>query len=380
MLLLNKRLLRKKEFGILLCMIPLLVLCMRMISQQDSGILTIALSNQQESDEETMQVIQTLLQGDSLIRYVYAEEEEARELVRTGEVDCAWIFREDFREKLLTTFSYTGEKIPPIYVVAKEDNVALQLARTNLYGSVYPQLSRLLCEKYLQTEFFDHRQVDTQSLENKYQQASRWNDLFQVVYMEPDRNQNMQETERTVDTASYLMMPIRGILVIFVMICGLVVTLYYLQDMERGIFAPIPVGRRGMLLYSYVIGATFDAGIAVCLSLVICDGRLPAWREVVLLVLFGLLTALFCNLVRLLCGTKENLARWIPLLVIAMLALCPVFLDLGKTFALQYIFPPTYYLRALYHDNMLFPTLAYAFLLLGLGTVLQRVAQKREFR
>ncbi len=380
MFLLNKRLLRKKEFVILLCLIPLLVLGMRMISRQDSGVITIAISNQEESDQETMQVIQKLMQEDSIIRYVFAKEEQARELVATGEVDCAWIFRENFREKLVSTFSYTGQKTPPIYVVAKEDNVALQLARTNLYGSVYPQLAMLLCETYLQGEYFDEEQIDTQKLMNYYQQASEWNDLFQMVYMEPEQIPDMQGVEIAESKESYLMMPIRGMLVIFVMVCGLVVTLYYLQDMERGMFAPIPVRRRGGLLYSYVIAATFDAGVVVFLSLFVSDGRVPSLREVVLLVLFGPLTALFCNLVRMLCRSKENLARWIPLLVIAMLALCPVFLDLGKLFALQYIFPPTYYLRALSHDKMLFPMLGYALLLWGMGTLLQKVAQKKEFR
>lgn len=374
---LNKRLLRKKEFLLLLCLIPLLVLGIRLVSKQDSGMVTIAISHQEEKDAETMQLIHKMMQEESIVQYVYAKEEQAREMVASGEVDCAWIFRKDFREKLMTTFSEKGEKVPPIYVVEQEDNVALQLARTKLYGNVYPYLAKLLCEHYLETEIFEGQEINRAQLQAYYEQATDWNDLFQMSYVEPDEVRERIGIEVTDAKESYLMVPIRGMLVIFLLICGLVVTLFYLQDIQRGMFAWIPVHRRGWLLYAYVFAAILDGGIVVCISQMLSEGRGISFRELLLLLLFMPVAAIFCDLVQLLCGTKENLARWIPLLVIAMLGLCPVFLDLGKDFALQYVFPPTYYLRALYSNEMLIAMFEYSLILFAVVCGLKKLRNKK---
>ena len=43
----------------------------------------------------------------------------------------------------------------------------------------------------------------------------------------------------------------------------------------------------------------------------------------------------------------------LPLLVVVMLLVCPVFFDLAMFRSLQYLFPPTYYVNAIYNTKYL---------------------------
>ncbi len=367
---LNKRLLHKKAFVLLLCLVPLLVWGMGRIAREDSGVMTILLSLEEPEDKLAMQLVEEILQEDSILRYEMAEPNEAYELVADGKADCAWIFREDFQEKLINTFTEEGEKVAPIYVVAQEDTVALQLAGTKLYGSVFPHLAQLLCRHFIENQVSEGENISEEELQAYYAVSGIEGDLFQVIY------EGNGETGEMLDQ-SYLLTPIRGILAVFLLICGLVVTLYYLQDGERGMFAWIPVHKRRGLLYCYLFAAGLDMSVVAVLSLLVCGGKPVSLRELEILMLYLLMTAVFCELMKLLCRNKETLAKWIPLISLAMLGLCPIFLDLGSDFALQYLFPPTYYLRALQSDGVIPAMVGYTTLVFAAETICRRVVQRK---
>ena len=366
----NKRLLHKRIFVLLLFLVPLLVWGMSRISEEDSGILTILISMEDAEDEIAGQVVEAVLQDDSILYYEVVEPKQAYQQVAAGQADCAWIFREDFQEKLISTFA-EDEVEAPVYVVAQEDTVALQLARTKLYAFVYPQLAPLICEHYMENEIPGVDNLSAKDLQDYYEKYQVQDSLFQMIYEETI------ETEPVSDQ-SYLMLPIRGILVIFLLIGGLVVTLYYLQDEERGMFAWIPVPRRRGLLYCYLFAACLDMSVVVVLSLLISEGRWISPRELGILVIYLFTGAVFCELMKLLCRTGKALVKWIPLVILAMLGLCPVFLDLGSSFALQYLFPPTYYLRALYSNRMLWIMAGYTMVLFVVETVWWKLSQRKE--
>lgn len=368
---LNKRLLHKKVFVLLLCLIPVLVWGMSRIAREDSGIMTILLSMENQQDDLVKQIFKEVLQDDSILYYEVVEPQQAYELVKAGKADCAWIFREDFQEKLISTFAEGVETVAPVYVVTREDNVALQLARTKLYAFIYPHLAKLINEHLLGGYLPGGDSEITGAQIQEYYKANLVEDsLFQIVY--EDAVGSASRTDVTTEQ-SYLLLPIRGILVILLLVCGLVVTLYYMQDGERGMFAWIPVPKRRGLLYCYLFAAGFDVSVVVILSLWISEGRWISLRELAILVLYLLTMAVFCALMRLLCRKVETLVKWIPLISLATLGLCPVFVDLGTGFVLQYLFPPTYYLRALYSNRMLVMMAAYTVVMFIMETICLKI-------
>lgn len=373
---LNKRLLHKKEFIILLCLIPVLVWCVTTFAKEDSGVVTVLLAMEDKNDELACNIIDEMKQEESIIRYVEVDVDRVYEKIEAGEADCAWIFRENLQDKLITTFAGKMEKEVPVYVVTQEDNVALQLARTKLYGYIFPHLAFLLCENYLETEILGGQQISIEELEEYYVQSAVEGSLIQVVQLSPDDMKQMSQKQEDKNS-SYLVAPLRGILMVLIIVTGLVVTMFYLQDQERGTFSWVPLHKRRRLLYSYLFPALFDTGLVVIISLFISEGGSLTSREVLVFLLYLPVVAVFCELMKIICRKKENLAKCIPLLSIAMLALCPVFLDMGRGFVPQYLFPPTYYLRVKNDLGQVWWMLVYSLVFFVIGTIYHKLSETR---
>ena len=98
--LLQKRLLKKYSFLVMLCLAPLFAAGINGLAKEQSGIATIALCVPEE-DPVAGEVADRLLAGEGVFRYLSCEEEtEARALVESGEADAAWIFSGNMEEEM----------------------------------------------------------------------------------------------------------------------------------------------------------------------------------------------------------------------------------------------------------------------------------------
>jgi ABC-type polysaccharide/polyol phosphate export permease len=73
-------------------------------------------------------------------------------------------------------------------------------------------------------------------------------------------------------------------------------------------------------------------------------------RELLVALLYCLSAAAFCMLLRRLCGSIRLLGTLLPLLVVVMLLVCPVFFDIEFLRPAQLLLPPTYFISAPYND------------------------------
>ena len=94
-----KRLFLKKSFVVLLCLVPLMVLGLRIISSEDNGIVKILLCMEDDRDELASQTVDYLLESDSVFAYEYCEDaDEALKKLERGEADAVWLFPDDMLE------------------------------------------------------------------------------------------------------------------------------------------------------------------------------------------------------------------------------------------------------------------------------------------
>ena len=100
-------------------------------------------------------------------------------------------------------------------------------------------------------------------------------------------------------------------------------------------------------------------------------------RELLTLVLYALSVSSFCMTVRRLFQSLAAVGTALPLLIVVMLVVCPVFFDLGQLRALQYLFPPTYYINAAVSDRFLLLMAGYSLALLAVYTLSGKLLHKR---
>ncbi len=188
-MLLQKRLLKKGGFLLMLCLAPLLAAGIGRLSAESAGIAVIALYLP-EGDASAQEVADRLLKDGGVFRYVpCGDEAEARDLVETGEADAAWIFDEDLTERL----EELGEKRwvrPVVTVVERKDSVPLILGREILSSAIYPSFSYMVYAGYVRDELGLAKMTD-EELRRVYDGAAVEGSLFQMVY--PDETSG--ETE-----------------------------------------------------------------------------------------------------------------------------------------------------------------------------------------
>lgn len=361
--LLQKRLFKRYGFLFMLVLAPLLAAGVGRLSEEAAGIATVALYLP-ERDEAAEEIAGRLLEGRGVLRYLSCGDgEEARLMVETGEADAAWIFAEDLSAQIEALAGRRRVR-PVVTVVERQDSVPLTLGREILSAAIFPSFSYAVYAGYVRDELGLAAMTD-EELRRVYDGVAVEGSLFQMVY--PD------ETPGEAEDFTYVQAPLRGILAIWFTFVGLAAALWFMQDEERGVYGRIPVA--GRLSASYAAGAVFllDAGVVFLLSCKLA-GVFTNWkREMASCAVFAACVLAFANLLRLLCCTPRRLGMvFLPLLA-AMLALCPVFLNLQYFRAGKRLLPPWYYLQSIHNTRYLYEMALYTVVLVLVSAVLQRV-------
>ena len=331
----------------ILCMVPLLVAGMRLAAQQESGIVTIALCMRDPADELSAEIVEQLQKDRDVLRYVHCQtEEEARGLVESFRADAAWIFPEDLAGRLQASASRKQVR-PVVTVVEREDSVPLTFSREILSGALYPFFSYAVYEDFVRDDL--GLEVEDEELLEAYERTLVEGSLFHIEYFDG----------QATGESNYLLAPLRGILALWLVLCGFAASMYFIQDEQRGTFSWMPVKHRLWMAFGFHAVLLTDAAAVLLIALKLA-GIFTVWYKELIDAIFFMGCALaFCNLVRLLCGTLERLGCCIPILLMGMAVVCPVFINVNRFKPLQYLLPPFYYLRATHSTYHIYLMAAY---------------------
>lgn len=358
--LLNKRLYKKITFVLLLLMIPLLVVGYGFAAQEESGVMTIALA-QDGADPMATQVIEKLINEPSLVRFVPCDSTEAaKDMIRDGKADAAWLFPKEMEQKVYRFIQSPNKFNAFIRVVERSDSVPLRLTREKLSGTVFSFCSRQFYLNYLRENVSELDNVSDEALLQHYDEFIEDANLFEFAYLDAEGG------AEDLEDASYLTTPVRGLLAVIVVLAGLAAAMYFVQDSNAGTFSLVPQRSKAFVeLTSQLIAITNTAAV-MFFSLLFGDLTEGLGRELLVLALYCLGVALFCMNIRQWCNHLYALAVAMPLLIVVMLVVCPVFFDFAILRTLQFLFPPTYYVNAIYSNEYLLLLCIYNVCLIGL--------------
>lgn len=370
--LLTRRFIRKKMYTFLLFCIPLLVFAMQLAAKEESGILHILLVCSEEAEEETISLVDELIGKKGMIYYEReTDQDSAWERVSADQADGAWIFPDNFSASV---DAFVQGKAPAvIHIYEREDTIPLQLAREQLFGTLYPRLSEALSKNYLEEKgiFEDMTQEEAgQAFSEAYEGLLVEESIFRFVYLDQESADIRQ------DSFSYLTAPLRGMLAVMVLLCGMAVTLFYMQDEEKGLFQWMPIRYPAVFPLLYVLTGIFPSALAAYIALLL-SGTFTSWgREGGLLLLYLLGVGGFCQILRCILGRIRRFAAAIPIILILCVALCPVFIGFRPCPALQQLLPPYTYLLGLHDPDMALRLALYGALTCLAGCTLEKVSER----
>lgn len=357
--LLNKRLFKKYSFWMIMCLVPVLVAGMRLALREESGVAGIAIYRENPRDDLTAEVIRQLTEEKTLLRYVFCEtQEEARALVVGGRVNAALIFPRDLQAAIEQ--AAVGKSVEPVVtVVEREDSVTLVLVREILSSVLYPHYSYEVYKDFVRDDCGLGEVSDGELLES-YNETKMDSRLFRIVLL-----------DGTVwEDKGYLLAPVRGMLALWLVLCGLASSLYFMQDELEGTFDRVPLRRRLWTAFGMQAVLLCDGAVILLLALKI-GGLFTSWPvEVFSLVLFSCCIAAMSGLLRLLCRTPERLGCAILILLLAMITFSPVFIYVTGWRAVKLLLPSYYYLQSIHDSRYLCGMAIYAVTAAGICVLL----------
>lgn len=371
-LLLNKRLYKKVTFLLILLLIPTLVFGYGKLAQEDRGVLTVALA-QRGDDPMALEIMEELGDSSALVRFVFCDtEEQAEQMVNDSKADAAWIFADDLENAIYRFVQNPSKSTAFVQIIEGQSSVPLKLAREKLSESVFSRCSRAFYLQYLRENVPQLDSMSDEAVLKYYDEFTADSEIFVFSNLE-----GTVDGDDAIST-NYLMTPVRGLLSVVIVLGGLAATLFYIADEKAGTFALVPQNRRWAVEFACQMIGVLNVGIVSLLSLLLAGLGVNFGREVVLLVLNSVAVSLFCMNVRRLCGSMAGVGTVLPLLVVAMLAIGPVFFDFGGF--PRYLFPPTYYVYGAYSNSFLLQLLLYIVFLGILYCLLGKVLKRREVK
>jgi len=368
--LMNKAALKRSSFLIILASIPFLALGVNLMTEQDSGVLKIVLFQENSRDEAVTEILDKLMNEDSIISYLDASsQKEAEEIVQAGQADAAWIFHENFQEKLEACMAGDEEAGAFITIIEKEDNPILNLSTIKLFDAVYEACSYAMYSHFVTDKLAGGVEISEAELEQYYRDHIVEGNLFQLKYLDGEA----VETEM-----SYLEYPVRGILSLVIVLCGLASCIFFMQDEGKGVFTWLPIQRSLLINWGYHMPVLLDTGLVVLVALSLTTGFSGWWWEIFLMLLYLLMVVGFCDVVRRLSGSVVRLGAMIPVLMLIMLVVCPIFMKPPIIKPLQLLLPPFYYLCALHSNTYVLGMIVYIVLVLAIDYLLLRYKAKRK--
>lgn len=371
-LILNKRLLKKPSFVVILLLIPLLVGAMGIASTgEDVGLFTVALAAQDNEDELAQKVISSLTNGTQLFHFIVCESPDiASDLVENGKADAAWILAENLESRIDDFVNHMHRRNSFVVIVQREDNPLLRLTHEKLNAALYPHLSRALYQNYMYGNILTLNDLTPQQLEEYYNAVgSEGDDIFNFVY---SNGSDKSDSENT----SFLLSPLRGLMAITMTLGGFAIAMFYTQDELRGTFDRLPIGKRFALSVAYHSTAVINMAVAVLIALFLTGMTTSVWRELASMTMYCIITVGFCMALRLICHDNRILGAVVPTVTVIMIVLCPVFFKISAVPIVPYLLPPYYYLNSIYNIEFFSHMAIYAVAVYTFDYVIYRIRSR----
>ena len=340
-MLLLKRLFKKKSYIFMLLLVPVMVLALKGVSRGDAGLMTIGVYIPGD-DYASNSLMESIEDEPGSFKYIfYDDREKLIEDVKCQQLSEGWICPDNLDEAVESIVS-TGQTDSRIEIVIREQGLSHLLSREVLNSRVYKSLARQMAYTYISEKLYKGEQSKAQQnkILNTFDSYAINGNLFEMGYLDDSQPQDNNDT-------NYIMMPLRGILALWLLTLSIAASMYYLEDEKNGLFIWWKP-RFGLIrdfLYYVVIMAI--PTIMVIVGLRFGGVSTSLHREILSITIYDFTLICMANILREIMGTIKGLGIITPVLIMASALLSPVFVDFKEGRILQKLCPTFHYLNSI---------------------------------
>lgn len=340
-MLLLKRLFKKKSYIFMLLLVPVMVLALKGVSRGDAGLMTIGVYIPGD-DYASNSLMESIEDEPGSFKYIfYDDREKLIEDVKCQQLSEGWICSDNLDEAVESIVSM-GQSDSRIEIVIREQGLSHLLSREVLNSRVYKSLARQMASSYISDKLYKGSQSKEQNekILNTFDSYEINGNLFEMGYLDDSQPQDNNDT-------NYIMMPLRGILALWLLTLSIAASMYYLEDEKNGLFIWWKP-RFGLIrdfLYYVVIMAI--PTIMVIVGLRFGGVSTSLHREILSITIYDFTLICMANILREIMGTIKGLGIITPVLIMASALLSPVFVDFKEGRILQKLCTTFHYLNSI---------------------------------
>ena len=348
-LLLFKRLLKKKSYILMLLVVPLMIILLNLISARESGLMTIGVCIQ--GDGTASQALkQDLMDNPGSFRYVMYDNPDTMSYdVRFMKLDEGWVIPDTLDWDILNMKSI---------ILIREEGVSHLLAKEVLLSRIYPFFAKAYVNQYVSDKGF------SSDLSEKFESINVNSDLFEMGYFDGAASSD------ELNSTSYLLLPLRGILALHLMLCAIAASMYYLEDEDNGLFIFWHTRFRFLREFGYYFVILLIPAIMMLLGLKLGGVFTSFFPELIKIMAYVCLLIGLASIVRRMLKSTKILGLNLPVAIFGSAIFSPVFIEFKEAGNLRMIFPSFHYLYSIHDLHYLYTMAIYAGISLIISCIL----------
>lgn len=350
----------------MLLVVPLMVFMMKTMASSDAGLLTIGV-HIPGTDESSELLKADLTENPGNLRFIlYEDSDSAIADVKSGKLTEAWLVPEDL-DATISDMAAKNKTKNKIEILVREQGLTHMLGREVLCSRVYPLIARQMAADYISENV---PETDIAHILDTYDNYGIEGNLFEMGYLDGADIQS--------DT-SYLMMPLRGILALWLMLLSIAASMYYIEDEKNGLFiwwkSWFPLVRD--LLYYAVIMVIPTIMVLIGLRLGGVNTSMP--REILSIIVYDFALICLAGVLREIIGSIKGLGIITPILIMASALLSPVFIDFKEGRILQKTCLTFHYLYCIHDEYYVKSLMLFGIILLIMWNLIQMIKRNIKF-
>ena len=372
--LLSKRLLQRKSFFCLLFLLPVMVLSLRFaFTEKDSTFRVGLYTPTNNPNTLEYQLVQELCkEANQMITYTCCNSiEEVKEGVMKEDFSCGYIFPDHLEEQL----EHYHKKNTPLIQVFHGENSSYRIMDELIFGKIYHKLSFYILTAHMKEKTgFSQKDV-------LYEHRASYGistDLFLFQHSDGSTNTFLSNQNQ-----NFLLLPIRGIMAIFLLLAGIIGTGYWYQDEQKKLFSKFTYEKKQLLSLSYIMLPIFLISTVGFCAIYITQIKSSFLNELLCFSLYTFFLTTYCYFFKTLLPNVHCFFSYLFILVVGSLVACPIFINItDTTFVLQLLnrlTPVSYYLSSIYSPFYKTQMLLMGILFLGFGLGISAIKRKSNY-
>lgn len=363
----NKRIWKDIAFVFIVVFIPLVIFLFFSVLDEKSGMLSIAVASDKDCDDVAGRVIDSLINDDYVINFSEAEDENtAKELLRRGDVDAAWIIPGNLAEKISGFLDGKDEGEPIFMIYENEDNVFLGLTHERLFAEIFSDLIYEVYAKFIKEKLA--LDVPEETIREAYLSELTQDSLFEF---------ELVSGKSADDEGGYLVAPLNGLLSLIILVVGMTMMMKVKSDGFKGNMVKLNGSERFLyMLFMCLVPLLWVALDVIVFLTVFGFLRGPEiLGEMFRIILYILMVVAFCYFVSLLIKNVQLYCCVFIFIIISSLVTCPILININIP-VVKYIYPSYLYLMAGKNPAYVLWMTVYCVILFGVAVLSGKLIRK----